>query len=383
MMCDHIINDSSPAAVKAKQHMIAQVNQAAASKKTVSKAQALSPASTAPIPIEPYPSYCPTSNATVYTFSDTCTYQDHQIILVSINTGAVVGTLEYFWRDYSYWARALLDMIQQIDVAPYLGSGEGATPGVWKVINGNPAGCSITTPSGVTCKLTQEDFKSPQDVEIQTKGASAAAAFDTTYASGSQSLLGHYIQWGVEYTGADKVTDDVDWENDFPITYCDNNLPGVKYGGCKAPTDRWTPTYSLSLAKYPTLARAIKDVQAKGAPGAPSGGHWLLRTTSASIQTSNRSAACPASQKPPSASYSCDEYPGASTYEGAAYNRSSGVTFSYCKNPYLSQTTKSPKWEACYVPATEENSSEGGLRNSFWVSYRTLDNDRFWETVTS
>lgn len=33
MMCDHIINDSSPAAVKAKQHMIAQVNQAAAQKK--------------------------------------------------------------------------------------------------------------------------------------------------------------------------------------------------------------------------------------------------------------------------------------------------------------------------------------------------------------
>lgn len=384
VMCDHIINDNSSAAVRAKEVMTARANEAATRKKAASKAQIVAEANAAtPIGIEPYPSYCPTSNGAVYTFDDMCTWQDHQIILLQVNTGAVVGTMEYFWRDYSYWERSLLDIIHQIQVSPYAGSAEGAKPGVWQVVKGNPAGCSVTTPAGVTCKLGQEDFTSPQKVAIETKSAVAAASFVTTYASGSESLLGHYIQWGVEYIGSDKVSEDVDWENDYPITYCDNNLPGVKYGGCKAPTDKWAPTYSLSLKTYPTLARAIRDVQAKGAPGARSSGHWLTRTTNESIQNSNRATACPSSWKPPSSSYSCDEYPGASTYEGAAYNPSSGITFSYCKNPYLSQTTPSPKWESCYVPATEENSSEGGLRNSFWVTYRTLDNDRFWEAVTS
>lgn len=382
MMCDHVITDNSVAAAKAKRAMLAEA-MVAERQKLVSKKQALTSSSTSPITIVPYPSYCPTSNGVTNTFSDTCRWQDHQIILVSVNTGAVVGTMNYFWRDYSYWERTLLNMIQQIQVSPYLGSGEGATPGVWQVIKGGPADCAIYTPGGVTCNLGQESFTSPQKVEIQTASASAAASFVSTYVAGKQSLLEHRLQWGVEYTGSDKVSDGVDWENDYPVTYCDDNLPGIKYGGCKAPTDSWAPTFKLSLKTYPTLARAVRDVQAKGAPGAPSSGQPLFRATGVDLQALNRKAACPGTQKPPSALYSCDEYPGASTYEGAASNPSAGITFSYCKNPYLSQKTASPKWEACYVPANEENSSEGGLRNSFWVSYRTLDSDRFFVSVTS
>ena len=72
----------------------------------------------------------------------------------------------------------------------------------------------------------------------------------------------------------------------------------------------------------------------------------------------------------------------ASTYEGAAYNPHSGITFSYCHNPYLSQTTANPKWESCFVPSAQ-NSSAGGALSSFWSANRTLDNDRFHVNVTS
>lgn len=382
-VCTHLINDTSPSAEKAKAGLIA-ADRSAAHTRTVDqdkKSNLENAASPQAIPIEPYPEYCPTSNGQVYTFEDACGWQDYEVVLVQLNTGKVLGTLDYFMRDYSYWERSLLDFIHQIQISPYTGTGEGTTPGYWKAIKGY-TGCWITTPSGVTCKSTEEDFAT-QDIQVETKSAAGVTSFLTTIQTGSESLFSHYLQWGIWYTGPDPVVNNASWENDTLITYCDNNLSGVTYGGCKAPTDKWAPTYTLSLAKYPTLAKAIQAAQAKGVPGSRHSGKWLTRTTNASIQTQNRTAACPDTWKRPPGSYSCDEYPGASTYQGAAYNPSAGITFAYCKNPYLSQTTRSPKWESCFVPDSQENSSEGGLRNGFWTAYRTLDNDRFWEEVSS
>lgn len=165
------------------------------------------------------------------------------------------------------------------------------------------------------------------------------------------------------------------------VTYCDNAVSG-RPAGCKAPTDRWAPTVPFSLLKYPYIGAADRQAQNAGAPGAPSSGRPLTRTTNPAVQTANNNVACdPKWTRPPGKS--CDEYPYASTLEGAASSPSNGMTPTStpqpCKIP-VARTSRTPVWESCFVPETE-NSSQGGVLSTFYSNNRVLNNDHFWVSI--
>lgn len=343
------------------------------------------PNSAGSVPVA-FPSWCPITGAVEYHLTDVCQIQSYELVIVNKNTGAVEGTLDYNVLEYAYWELNLLSIINQVELDPYNSSGVGNVG--WTTLSADGY-CSLTEPgAGKSCTRSEYHFPSgaafyaPPDWPTTTDHIGGWAAIDTNYTSGTESRLWTQVQWGLWYTGPVPIQGPTAfWANDAFLTYCDNNFPGDTHGGCKAPTDFYTPILTYRLATYPQLAKAIQLAQAKGVPGSAASGTYLLRTTSAAIVNANRSWACPTNWTRPTG-YECDEYPFASTYEGAAYNPHSGITFSFCKNTHLSQTTANPKWESCFVPKAQ-NSSAGGALGAFWSANRTLDNDRFHVNVTA
>jgi hypothetical protein len=133
-------------------------------------------------------------------------------------------------------------------------------------------------------------------------------------------------------------------------------------GGCVHPD--YTPTYTLDTKDWRVdeVAWHIKWAQdnLKTAWGVQDSGPPLRRLTDSDLIDDNREAACPRSRpRPPG--QTCDEYPFASTYQGAAQNSD----FSW------------------HWVAAADNSREGGFgyRSTFYRTQRILDLDPFWVKI--
>lgn len=121
--------------------------------------------------------------------------------------------------------------------------------------------------------------------------------------------------------------------------------------------EQYIPTVTYSAIANPNVADVADHVYtAQGALpshwGVPSYGNWLSRDTSATDQLNNRNTAC-AGVLP-----SCDEFPLASTYQGA----------------YFSAVGD---WSAVTVSVTANN-SQGGITSAFFTTNRIIDGDKFW-----
>lgn len=90
--------------------------------------------------------------------------------------------------------------------------------------------------------------------------------------------------------------------------------------------------------------------------GVPGTGSPLTRAVSDQIIDANRAAACPAGAVP--AGLSCDEYPMAATYQGAA-------------------SSARGDWSIAGVPKNA-NDSQGAAMTNFYDAYRVLDGDPFY-----
>jgi hypothetical protein len=156
---------------------------------------------------------------------------------------------------------------------------------------------------------------------------------------------------------------DITWSS---LTYrCDDEVSA--YPGCVVPS--YTPSLT-TMTNLPAIAANIANIQAAGPHhyGNPNytPAYPLHRTTNYTIINANSRVACPPKIKPgvtPSVAPTgtCDEYPFASTMEGA------------------SQTQK-PDWGTALVPAAQQN-SQGGYISSFYQSQRILNGDAFWVVV--
>jgi hypothetical protein len=143
---------------------------------------------------------------------------------------------------------------------------------------------------------------------------------------------------------------------------CDSTL-GIglgSRGGCVHPD--YTPTYTLSTKDWRVddVAWHIEWAQnnLQTAWGKKGSGPPLRRLTDRERIDDNRDAACPRSRPRPPSGDTCDEYPFASTYQGAALN---------------------PDFSWHWVEAGD-NSREGGFgyRSKFYREQRILDFDAFW-----
>ncbi|PKV82909.1 NucA/NucB deoxyribonuclease domain-containing protein [Streptomyces sp. TLI_146] len=130
-------------------------------------------------------------------------------------------------------------------------------------------------------------------------------------------------------------------------------------GGCVYPA--YTPTYSISVHD-PLVDQVAWHIlwaqqNLNNAWGVEGVGPALHRTTSRDVINANRRTACPRSRhRPPGTS--CDEYPFASSYEGASRN----ADYSW------------------HMVPRDQNSREGGsdYRLKFYRDNRVLDHDAFW-----
>lgn len=158
------------------------------------------------------------------------------------------------------------------------------------------------------------------------------------------------------------TTPGVGYVGPFTHVRCDST-PGVgpSTGGCVY--YEFTPTYDVSTTNQDTADVAWHILWAQrnltNHWGWQGHGPALTRTMNQTIITANRSTACPQDiPRPPGKS--CDEYPFASTYQGAS------------RNPDFS----------CHMVNARQNSLEGSrYRRPWYAANRILDGDPFWVNV--
>lgn len=164
---------------------------------------------------------------------------------------------------------------------------------------------------------------------------------------------------------------------------CDNNSEGTPGFGCVFPLN-YVPFFDYSFGgPYSELAQHIYDAQQSGLPGAYPGtgpnSSPLTRVTDPSRRDQNRYIACeqPGYSAPPGKS--CDEYPFASTWQGAAAGggpRSSG----WCNIP-VSAGSGPYGWSVCMIDAGQ-NSAGGGVLGNWYVANRIISGDPFYIRIT-
>jgi hypothetical protein len=152
-------------------------------------------------------------------------------------------------------------------------------------------GCTVTSNRSYTLPVPQYPVYSEKDPGVTSQG--------TATVTGSLSTSWVYTGDGLTFPPLKETTVGV---------RCDSQA-GYKYpAGCANPS--YTPTYVISSARYPDIAKFDKAQLAKH----PS---WATLTRVSPAQADkNRAAACKGFHAPPGKS--CDEFPYASTSQGGA-----------------------------------------------------------------
>lgn len=134
-------------------------------------------------------------------------------------------------------------------------------------------------------------------------------------------------------------------------------------------------TYSLT-GSYPELAMHIRDAQASGLPST------LTRLIDPDLQQANRNRACGKSVTRPDG-LSCDEYPFASTYQGAAMTPGGPRTFPYCAIILFEPQSTGPEGYSICMIVDRQNSGGGAVLGGMYRSNRVLDGDPFRVAVST
>jgi hypothetical protein len=164
-----------------------------------------------------------------------------------------------------------------------------------------------------------------------------------------------------------------------PAHRCDQAIGPPGSIGCVFAQKR--PTHEIGRARYPKYARHIELAINFGLPSV------LTRTRDEAQMAANRARACPQS---PTNGWSCDEYPFASTHEGAAnpmhpygrtfmiLNWNSGYPPFYCGVNWVPtrKLGESLGYSVCGIPL-EENTGGGSDLAVFYFENRVLHNDQF------
>ena len=107
----------------------------------------------------------------------------------------------------------------------------------------------------------------------------------------------------------------------------------------------------------------------------------LNRLINPAVQAQNRATACPSSLPRP-AGRSCDEYPFASTYQGAFLSGGAARTFSFCQVSLPNPPSTGPVgYSVCMIDAAENSEAGSALNSVLFVPYRILDGDAFYVDI--
>jgi hypothetical protein len=132
--------------------------------------------------------------------------------------------------------------------------------------------------------------------------------------------------------------------------------------------------------EFPEYGDHLIDAINSGLPGANlgAGSVPLHRLMDDALQQANRNLACPDSYPRPTGK-SCDEYPFASTYEGASTGGGTGRTFDWCGISQLPTGVTGPTgYSSCMIDETNNSGAGGQLETRLYGPERVLDGDAFW-----
>lgn len=220
------------------------------------------------------------------------------------------------------------------------------------VVNGTFAGETLNMVPTCGLKTTCIAAGGFADLPI-VEGESYATQF--AYSDSTNTVDENYIRYTM--TSGPTTIVPATWTS--PPFRCDNEIQGAA-AGCVVPGIAPVLT---TMTNVPHIAANIRSVQAAGPNhyGRESDGKPLTRNSS--LQNANNAVACPPKVHP--IGTSCDEYPFATTDQGAS-------------------KTMQPDWGTAYVP-TSEQSSQGGYLSNFYRQFRVLDGngtgDAFWVAV--
>jgi hypothetical protein len=319
--------------------------------------------------IQPLPQWCIDHAFTGWWQDRTnaCEIGQGTVTVIDVNTGAVTGQMGFFEKSLSYTNATITRWAQQLQIAPF---------SAWGTALGSTVQGAASCSSGA-CILVSSSF--PPQAATTTSTASGESFFDTT-ATAPGAIDSALTKFTYFFTNPAWVAPSNSLDVKPPVVRCDNALPGNNtLPGCVFPDYTPTMVYAQNPAdprSFPELAHHISDAQASGLPGAYPNGQLLYRLTDSTLIERNRSTACKSSYPRPEGK-TCDEYPFASTWQGAYTGGGSPRTFNWCQIPKVPQGITGPDgYSVCMIDALQ-NSNGGLALLSFYNSNRVLSSNTF------
>ncbi|GGU67828.1 NucA/NucB deoxyribonuclease domain-containing protein [Streptomyces daghestanicus] len=218
-------------------------------------------------------------------------------------TGRVTGTMQFLVRAYAYSKRDIKTWAYQVELMEV--SSTGTLKGVDAAGQAKCAG---------KCKVAESTF--PSQPMSKSKDAVGQFFMDTTIKTSPKGQKGEgQVTAAWRFSKAGNTSNELSLMT--PPVRCDNALPGTSKTGCTMP---YIPEMAYAKnGEYPELAQHIEYAQTtKNLPGKHGTKRYLTRLTDKTKMRQNRNKACPSSLERP-VGKQCDEYPFASTWQGAEH----------------------------------------------------------------
>jgi hypothetical protein len=317
---------------------------------------------------QPEPDWC--TDRWLVTRTRMCKEIERLVTIYNVQTGAATGTITYRLVNYSYTDPLQLAWAHQTTVIFMAATGNGFGAYVQ-----GAAGCAAARTSQPTSCRAEAPASFPASNMNPRYPVSGEAFFNSGVAT-SGGIGYARTFWNYTITSPN-WTNSLVFSESSPDVRCDAVLPGGTSAGRGCIVPAFTPVIEYSrTGPYPELARHIGDAQASGLPGAYPSGQPLNRLYKGDDSKDNRTLACPDQYTRPTGK-SCDEYPFASSQQGASTGGGTGRTFSYCLIPQLPQgVTGSIGYSSCIIDGAQ-NSGGGSALGAMYRVNRVLENDPF------
>jgi hypothetical protein len=317
----------------------------------------------------PIPEWCTehgASGVTYVTRHNGCVISSHVFTVYQTRDGVttVVGLMNFLVADYIVTSPDTNFWHHQVTVAPSILTGEAVGVEV--------AGVPLCA-SG-PCVEEDVDFV-PEALTTVGDEVSGLATWEWPVVAGGQGTSN--TGWSLSFrapTAQEWVSGQFGNAADIR---CDSELIN-RVAGCVIPFA--TPTMTWAYWEFPEYGDHLIDAINSGLPGANlgAGSVPLHRLMDDALQQANRNLACPDSYPRPTGK-SCDEYPFASTYEGASTGGGTGRTFDWCGISQLPTGVTGPTgYSSCMIDETNNSGAGGQLETRLYGPERVLDGDAFW-----
>lgn len=272
-------------------------------------------------------------------------------------TGPVTGTMNFLMYHYIYTLVDSPTWANQMTVSP-------------TTVSGTAAGTQISGTAFCTGSCTAQSQSFPP----QAPGAQQSAEGESYYKwTGSQGQVGTgYPQWTITFK-APTTNNTNSTTRSATGVRCDNALPGQSRAGCVIPLA--TPYIRYDGSSFVEFGQHVAGAQASGLPGG-STANPIHRITNSENITANRNKAC--AGRPSIPNRDCDEYPFASTREGASTGGGTARTQSWCQITLSGPASTGAKgYSVCMIDRRENQIAGSYMNSQLFVPYRVIDQDAF------